>query len=31
MFNIIFFLSILMIGMINYYVLREFWCNDAYQ
>lgn len=31
MLNIIFILSMLMIGLVNYYLLREFWCSNAYQ
>ncbi len=31
MLNIIFILSMLMIGLVNYYLLRDFWCTDAYQ
>ena len=31
MMSIIFILSMLSIGLINYYVLRNFWCTDAYQ
>lgn len=31
MLNIIFILSMLMIGFVNYYLLRDFWCTDAYQ